>query len=80
MVTLNPEGEAAEIKIDNVPSFPNLGTGGSTGCTGMGRHVMRPRIAGSESTRPTCPLAERTGEHRRGAVRAAGANGEAARL
>ena len=68
------------LSLGGPHSLSNLGRDGATGCVGMGRHIARPRIATHEATRPTCPFAERKDEQRRGAVRAAGANGDAARL
>src|SRR5580704_392940 len=52
----------------------------STNCPGMGRHVDRPRIAASEYTRPFCLFAERNAKQHWGAVLAAAANSDTARL
>ena len=68
------------LRREGPHSHPNLDSNRSPGCTGMGRHVMRPRIPNSKATRSICPFAGRIDEQRGGAVRGTGANGEAARL
>jgi hypothetical protein len=61
-------------------SPPNPGRNGSTNSAGMGGDVMRPGNFNSQAPRAVRPFAERNFKHRGAAVRAAAANGEAARL
>src|SRR6202011_224993 len=61
-------------------SLPDLGRNGSTSGPGMGGDAARPGNLSPQGPRPIRRFAERNFKHRGAAMRAAAANGNAARL